>query len=108
MPYKYSIPRMSSLIEQIQENDAPKNWSEFWSTVAHELALMIEYGATTEQPEIVLSPCKHIGSQYIWEFWVNDLAKDFRENYNRHGQNTSRWVYAGAIVLQNGQVSSHH
>jgi len=76
--------------------------------VAVELATMIGYDKEAQKPEIMLSEGRKEGSQYIWEFYVNDLAKPVRDACNFHGQNTSQWLYAGAIVLQNGRVSSHH
>lgn len=47
--------------------------------------------------------------QLICEVAVNDSGKPFDANaINWHGQNTSRWLYAGAIVYQDGRISTHH
>ena len=47
------------------------------------------------------------GSQYIAEWAVSDARKERREAINWHGQNTSQWVYAGALCVQDGMVSIH-
>jgi len=76
--------------------------------VAHELETMIQYAAQAMEPQIVLQDYRKAGEQYIWEFFVNDLETPKADQYNWHGQNTSQWKYAGAIVLQNREVSRHH
>ena len=51
------------------------------------------------------------GGQAICEFAVLDRTKrDNSDQVNWHLQNTSQWVYAGAIVisLDDGRVSTHH
>jgi hypothetical protein len=69
---------------------------------------MLDYARTADQPFITLLPFKKNGHQLMAEFWVNDLALARKEKYNFHGQNISQWVYAGCIVIQDGQVSTHH
>ena len=54
--------------------------------------------------------------QMIAEFYVNDLEKPKGDKYNWHLQNTSQWIYAGAIVVDKEAikrddervVSTHH
>lgn len=53
------------------------------------------------------SPFRKTGSQYISEWSVSDLRKQHKESYNFHGQNTSQWLYAGALCVQDGIVSVH-
>ena len=58
------------------------------------------------------------GSQWIAEFFINDLGRARTDSYNWHGQNTSQWVYAGCICfdertfksdpLSDYVVSTHH
>ena len=76
--------------------------------MAYELSQLMEYASHAEQPQIVLSEPRQAGSQYIWEFWVNDLATPRSNEHNWHGQNTSQWQYAGAIMLHDRRVSAHH
>ena len=107
---KARIPHLWSLLESVPKNERPKGEEElnFWQTLAWELSQLLQYGAHAEQPEIVLSDMRQAGTQYIWEFWVNDLAVQKTGVINWHGQNTSQWQYAGAILLQDGKVSAHH
>ncbi len=108
MPYKIQIPELHTLLATVPEEDSPKDKESFWSSLAWELMQLMKYGAQAREPQIVLNEVRKAGSQYIWEFFVNDLAVPVQNRYNFHGQNTSQWLYAGAIVLQNGDVSTHH
>ena len=104
------IAHMYGLLRSIPEADKPKDkeLTEFWEKVAWEISQLLIYGQQAEKPQIVFKDFRKAGSQYLWEFWVNDLVTPKREAYNWHGQNTSQWLYAGAICLVNGRVSSHH
>lgn len=102
------LPHIYAMLNDVPTEDKPSTEAEFWREVASELALMIQYASHAEKPELVMTEHQKIGSQHIWEFWVNDLAIPKEERHNWHGQNTSQWRYAGAIVLQYGRVSSHH
>jgi hypothetical protein len=53
------------------------------------------------------SPFRQAGSQYIAEWAVSNLLKEHKEKYNFHGQNTSQWLYAGCLLVQDGRVSIH-
>jgi len=107
---KVRIPHLFSMMENVRPEDRPEGAEElhFWKSVAWELSQMMKYGSNAEQPEIVLSDMRKASTQYIWEFWVNDLSITLQSQYNWHGQNVSQWKYAGAILLQNGRVSTHH
>ncbi len=105
MPYKCQLPDMHSILANV---DLPEDMGEFWRAVAVELAELMRYGSEAKEPQIVMSEGRQAGDQHIWEFWVNDLAMPQQQHYNWHGQNVSQWQYAGAIVLQDGQVSRHH
>jgi len=61
------------------------------------------------EPAIVcsFSAFRKAGSQYIAEWAVSDMTKPREESYNWYGQNTSRWLYAGALCVQDGRVSIH-
>jgi len=98
------------MLNDIPPEDLPEGEQEakFWKSVADELATMIGYASRATEPEIVLSDFRKGGTQYLWEFCVNDLSMTRKGEYNFHGQNTSQWQYAGAICLENGRVSTHH
>ncbi|HUV51622.1 MAG TPA: hypothetical protein VMW64_00930 [Dehalococcoidia bacterium] len=106
----YRLPNMLSLLNLVPEENRPRDdqLALFWQIVARELAELIRYAASAKQPEICFSEGRQGGEQYLWEFWVNDLSSPVQNQYNFHGQNTSQWLYAGGIVLQNGRVSAHH
>ena len=108
MPYKLQMAEFHSLLYKVPKEDYPKDEARFWSSWTWELSQLMEYGSQAVEPQIVINEVRHSGSQYLWEFYVNDLAKPRGNSINWHGQNTAQWVYAGAIVLQNGEVSTHH
>ncbi len=105
-----TMPEHSGLLGSVPEQDRPQGEevARFWQNVAHELTQMIRYAAKADKPELVLNEMRKAGSQYIWEFYVNDLASPKREEINWHGQNTSQWLYAGCILVSDGRVSAHH
>jgi len=47
------------------------------------------------------------GDQWIAPFEVRDLSKPVLDQYNYHLQNTSQWLWAGCILVQDGRVSVH-
>lgn len=101
-----TIPGM---LNKVPVQDQPKGEEEakFWRSVAYELAELLKSAARVGKPQVVLNDFRQAGSQYIWEFYVNDLAVPRTSEVNWHGQNVSQWDYAGAIVLSNGRVSLH-
>jgi len=105
---KVHVVAPSEMLKDIPAADLPEKDAEFWHAVAAELQNLITYACAAEEPEIVMWPYHKADSQYIWEFYVNDLALPVRDAHNWHGQNVSQWKYAGAIVLQGGKVSRHH
>ncbi len=63
------------------------------------------------EPQAVMHPWRTAGEpprQWIAEFHVSDLMLPAGNAVNWHGQRTSQWRYAGAIVVQDGEVSTHH
>jgi len=93
----------------IPPEDMPKDIAEFWHALAIELADMMRAVANAKEGQVVLNDYRKAGDQYIWEFYVNDLAKDrVPTQVNWHGQNTSQWLYAGGLLLDHGKISLHH
>jgi len=98
------------MLKDIPEEDLPQGeeLTYFWKAVAWELSQLLKYGLHAREPEIVLTDFRKAGSQYIWEFYVNDLSLPKSDSFNFHGQNVSQWRYAGCILLSAGSVSTHH
>ncbi len=108
---KLSLPtHVPGMLNDVPEEDQPKGEEEakFWRSVAYELSQMLKAASTATEAQVVLNDLRVSGSQYIWEFFVNDLSIPKSEAYNFHGQNVSQWQYAGCVLVSNGQVSSHH
>jgi len=57
--------------------------------------------------DYAFAPFRQTGSQYIAEWAVSNRRKEYKETINWHGQNTSQWLYAGAMLVQDGRVSIH-
>ena len=104
------ITHIHSLLQNVPDEDLPngEELAKFWYAVAWELSQLLSYAKHALNPQLVFNDCRRAGSQYLFEFWVNDLAMPKRDAYNWHGHNVSQWQYAGAICLENGQVSTHH
>jgi hypothetical protein len=66
------------------------------------------YEKKAKEPQSHMSLFRKSGSQYIAEFFVNDLSKTVGNSFNWHLQNTSQWLYAGCILVADGEVSTHH
>lgn len=105
---KHSVPRPMNMLDKVPEEHQPKNREEFWKLVAEELQNMIMSANSASNPSIKMNDMRKADNQYIWEFYVNDLDRPRENSYNWYFQNTSQWVYAGAIVLEEGEVSAHH
>jgi len=101
---------MHSLLNNVPEEELPQGeeLTNFWHWVAWELSQLLTYANQAENPQLVFNDCRQAGSQYLWEFFVNDLSLPKRDSHNWHGQNDSQWKYAGAICLSHGRVSAHH
>ena len=109
MPYKCHIPQnLYSMLDDIPAQERPEDETTFWKSVAGELSMLIEYASHAREPEIVFWDKTKSGDQYLWAFYVNDLALPAKNTLNWHGQNVSQWLYAGAIVLQTREVPRHH
>jgi len=78
--------------------------AEYW----HELKRMRKYKKEEDYIDLYMYPFRQAGSQFIAEFEVNDRSKPVKNEYNWYLQNTSQWLYAGCILVQNGEVSTHH
>ncbi len=107
---KVNIPETAGrLVKGIDPEDTPDNLFELCEAFLIEMMECMREAARAQEPQIVFNPVRRSGEQYIWEFYVNDLVKQNNPNQiNWHGQNTSQWLYAGCVLLQNKRVSRHH
>lgn len=107
---KTSIPEcFHDFIKDIPDKDLPESvMNQLFAAFALELFQCLKEAPRAQEPHIFFNPVRTAGSQRIWEFGVNDLAKPRTDQINWHGQNTSQWLYAGGIVLQDGRVSRNH
>jgi len=96
---------LNSLPEDQKMGDTIERLKFFYED---EVKRLNDYAKNTKEPSIGLLPFSKSGSQFIAEFWVNDLSRPVRREYNWHLQNTSQWLYAGCILVQDGNVSTHH
>ena len=89
---------------------ASEHRATFVREVERELLYCVQAAQEAVRPRVLFSPVREAGSQIILEFAVFDLEEPFESSYNWHGQNTSQWMYAGAVVYnkESGRVSSHH
>jgi hypothetical protein len=99
--------------------DLDKVYTNFVYWYGMELSTMFNYALRVSEGGTVprVSMCSHRFAgrdergQFIVEFATSDTGRtNDPSKLNWHGQNTSQWVYAGAIVvdLNDGRVSTHH
>jgi hypothetical protein len=107
--FEIKVPRSYyELVKDIPADELPEDAASLPGAITEELLNCLDYAAQAKEPQIVFGDMERAGSQFIWEFYVNDLSKARIDSYNWHGQNVSQWLYAGAIVLQGKTVSRHH
>lgn len=107
-----NIPTFESLWESlpgdVQSTLDSEERERLRHTYERELALLLQFASRAAQPQVVLTTFRQSGRQSIAEFWANDLGLPRTDRCNWHLQNTSQWVYAGAILVEGGRVSAHH
>lgn len=93
---------------------------EAWQTDEIRISLLAAYRAEVQMllstaltpecavPQIRMAEWRQAGAQWICEFSASDQAIPKTTATNFHGQNTSQWRYAGAIVVEGGSVTCHH
>jgi len=106
------IPTFTELLSGVPEElQTPELRSALLAAYQSELSAMVCHALTSDclLPRIVMKPWRQTERQHILEFVVSDLHVDVNPNsVNFHGQNTSQWRYAGAIVVEGNCVSRHH
>jgi len=86
---------------------AHKELQQLWG---YEVSNLFRYAKDAVDPWIVLGHPDKRGHQIIIEFSCSDLNKPLTNTTNWHGQSTSQWLYAGAIVWNTHDLewSLHH
>ena len=76
----------------------------------YEMSSLLRYARDANKPSVYLGLFIKQGSQWIADFSVNDLEKEVKDEFNWHGQNISKWKYAGCICFdeRDKRVSTHH
>jgi hypothetical protein len=111
---RLSIPALTALFDALPpELKTPDIQRQLTDAYHRELERLIASAMhpDCQEPQVVMHLWRIAGEpprQWIAEFHVSDLALPAGTAVNLHGQNTSRWRYAGAIVIQDGEVSTHH
>lgn len=104
-----AIPTIQQLLDSLpNEVKTPDIIEQITFCYRKETRLLFHYASKAEEPDVFLLPFKEAGRQFIADFWVNDLSLPVKNQYNWHLQNTSQWLYAGCILVEDGRVSTHH
>jgi len=90
-----------------QEGEFVTQLNNYYS---YEVLAMLSCTIDKEDVEINFSPFRNTGNQYVATFSVIDKNLPKSNSYNMHLQNTSQWLYAGALVYdpKTNEISSHH
>ena len=104
------MPTFRQLFESLpKEKQTEAIKEELEKYYEREKLIMDNYAEQSYDPKIIMNTFREAGSQSICEFSVLDLKKEHKPGQvNFHLQNTSQWLYAGAIVVHDNKVSSHH
>ncbi len=101
-----NIVTLNAILEAL-ESQAFSNLHELY---AIELSRMLQHAQSAKEPMISLTGPTFRGPQAVINFNVSDKSKPIEDKVNWHGQNTSQWIYAGALVYdqKDGTWSAHH
>ena len=96
---------LGSLPEQEKTEEVIGKLKYFYDV---EVDMLNRIAGLAKEPSVTLLPFSRCGGQYIADFNVKDITKPVEDKFNWHLQNTSQWLYAGCILVQDGRVSAHH
>lgn len=103
-----NIISFNDLIDGLPQDIHESVWQNLLNKYLSQIGLMHRYAENTKNPKITLFGFGQIGNQYIADFSVGDMDKVYDAGkMNFHLQNTSQWLYAGCILVQDGIVSTH-
>lgn len=69
--------------------------------------MMKKYSEGRSNISNIISGFHKAGNQFVADFSVSDLKKPVKNEYNFHLQNTSQWLFAGCILVEDGIISTH-
>ena len=98
-------PTSEIVSEQLRNLIPSEHIDKFMECVEVELERCQEFNRATH---IFGMGAMKWSSQVVFQFSVKCEAIDPKDEYNWHLQNTSQWLYAGAVVYSDGRVSTHH
>jgi hypothetical protein len=102
------VTSFNHLVNDLPNDIADKVKDDLLDKYLYIIGTMANMTRKAKEPMMVLSPFRNSGSQWICEWAVKDMKKEYDPSrINWHGQETSQWVYAGAILVQDGRVSIH-
>jgi hypothetical protein len=111
---KVKVPALHEFIFSLTDKIGPldeESRGDIISQYAYEMSNLFSYAKGATKPMITFDCFVKQGRQWIAGFAVKDLGiADDPNKVNWHMQNTSQWVYAGAMVYdeRDGRVSCHH
>ena len=110
-----TIPELLDSLKPLEElspygDESIRIKDEIVKCYGYEMSSLFGYTKGATKPSVYLGLFIKQGSQWIADFSVNDLGKEVKNEFNWHGQNTSRWQYAGCILFDEKDklVSTHH
>jgi len=110
---KISIPDIRAEIKKLPNtrDSDPMCRDQFLQCFRRELSWCVAEALRATEGEVLFSDLQvpsQANGQYSMNFEVFDRSRAQRNAFNFHGQNTSQWLYAGCILYQEGEVSTHH
>ena len=113
MKIDIEVATLNSILESLESMGVvldDDGFQDLHTMYGRELSQMIQYAQTAQEPRISLSMPHQGGRQIVINFAVSDMQKLEKPELNWHLQNTSQWVYAGALVYdtKDKEWSSHH
>ena len=103
------VTSFSGLMESLPEDQRDLVIDKAFDSYLWEVGCLQRYSDMCKgEPKAYFYPFQKSGSQFIANFGVNDVTKALEGKINWHGRDTSQWVYAGGMLVQDGRVSLHH
>lgn len=112
---KINVEHYYNILSLVDIGNQPSEFKvRIANTIGWELYSLLDYASRAENPSIQFGIESHdVENKKLQIFFsVSDLNKPNNPNQvNWHLQNTSQWLYAGAIIIEYGDkkyISSHH
>lgn len=103
------IISFENLVNSIpEEKRTPELLAHLKNKYEYEVETINSYISKAKNPDAHLMPFIKAGDQLVADFYVNDLGIEKENKINWHFQNVSQWLYAGCILIDHNQVSTHH